>query len=312
MKNEKIEIADNGKTYDLVLLKEGKIEKITDETLENLFMDSENFVEVIDFVKARVSGLVADPLTKDGSIAIKSLAKKIGSISKGISDRKTAINRILKERPRKIDAQMKRVIDTLDAEKEKVLAPLKEIESRKDEIVQIGNLPASAVGCDSAGCDMVLDQINAFVRTPEYWKESASEASDAIREAVRQVTDMKNAALKKESDARELEELRKQKEEAARILAEEQERKIREAEEERKKLEAENKKLKQSVDEAKAEASLNADIETQRVDADLEYRRKCNREMLDDLKKEGIEDAIAKLALNLIFSGKIRHIRIVY
>src|SRR5574344_1307365 len=297
MKNEKIEIADNGKTYELVLLKEGKIEKITDETLENLFMDSENFVEIIAFVKARVSGLVADPLTKDGSIAIKSLAKKIGSISKGISDRKTAINRILKERPRKIDAQMKRVIDTLDAEKEKVLAPLKEIESRKDEIVQIGDLPASAVGCDSAGCDMVLEQINAFVRTPEYWKESASEASEAIRESVRQVTDMKNSALKKEADARELEELRKKNEEA---------------EEERKKLEAENKKLEQSVDEFKAAASLNADIETPRVDADLEYRRKCNREMLDDLKKEGIEDAVAKLALSLIFSGKIRHIRIVY
>lgn len=236
---------------------------------EDFFMDAHNFKGVLDFAKERARGLVADPTTKDGQITRKALAKRIGQVEKAIADKGLEVTRILKEKPKKIDAVRKTVKDTLLMYKEEVLAPLKEIEARQAEIVEIQNLPAHGVGCDSEGIKDLLERLESW--KAKDWKESKGDADDAINEARRQLSDMLRVQEKAEADARELEELRrkeaenaakreaelrKAQEEAARLQREKEEAERRAAEAEKAKQEAE--KAKEEAEAAKAVAEEKA------------------------------------------------------
>lgn len=236
---------------------------------EDFFMDAHNFKGVLDFAKERARGLVADPTTKDGQITRKALAKRIGQVEKAIAEKGMEVARVLKEKPKKIDAVRKTVKDTLLMYKEEVLAPLKEIEERQAEIVEIQNLPAQGVGCDSEGIKDLLERLESW--KAKDWKESKDDADDAINEARRQLSDMLKVQEKAEADARELEELRrkeaenaakreaelrKAQEEAARLQREKEEAERRAAEAEKAKQEAE--KAKEEAEAAKAVAEEKA------------------------------------------------------
>lgn len=251
-----ITVEESGKDWSIV-----GTESVTN--WEDFFMDAHNFKGVLDFAKVRARGLVADPTTKDGQVTRKALAKRIGQVEKAIADKGLEVARILKEKPKKIDAVRKTVKDTLLMYKEEVLAPLKEIEARLAEIAEISNLPAMGVGCDSEALKDLLERLDGY--KSKDWKESAAEAEDTINEARRQLTDMLARQEKEEADARELEELRKQKEALAiaeKEKAEAELRKAREAaakaEAEKKAAEAEAEKARKEAEEAKRQAEASA------------------------------------------------------
>lgn len=257
-----ITVEESGKDWSIV-----GTESVTN--WEDFFMDAHNFKGVLDFAKERARVLVADPTTKDGQITRKALAKRIGQVEKAIADKGLEVARILKEKPKKIDSVRKTVKDTLLMYKEEVLAPLKEIEARQAEIVEIQNLPAQGVGCDSEGIKDLLERLES--RKVKDWKESKDDADYAINEARRQLSDMLKVQEKAEADARELEELRrkeaeqaakreeelrKAQEDAARLQREKEEAERRAAEAEKAKQEAE--KAKEEAEAAKAVAEEKA------------------------------------------------------
>lgn len=257
-----ITVEESGKDWSIV-----GTESVTN--WEDFFMDAHNFKGVLDFAKERARGLVADPTTKDGQVTRKALAKRIGQVEKAIADKGLEVARILKEKPKKIDAVRKTVKDTLLMYKEEVLAPLKEIEARQAEIVEIQNLPAQGVGCDSEGIKDLLERLESW--KAKDWKESKDDADDAINDARRQLYDMLKVQEKAEADARELEELRrkeaeqaakreeelrKAQEEAARLQREKEEAERRAADAEKAKQEAE--KAKEEAEAAKAVAEEKA------------------------------------------------------
>lgn len=257
-----ITVEESGKDWSIV-----GTESVTN--WEDFFMDAHNFKCVLDFAKERARGLVADPTTKDGQITRKALAKRIGQVEKAIADKGLEVARVLKEKPKKIDAVRKTVKDTLLMYKEEVLAPLKEIEARLAEIAEISNLPAMGVGCDSEALKDLLERLDGY--KSKDWKESATEAEYTINEARRQLTDMLARQEKAEADARELEELRrkeaenaakreeelrKAQEEAARLQREKEEAERRAADAEKAKQEAE--KAKEEAEAAKAVAEEKA------------------------------------------------------
>lgn len=315
---------------------------------EDFFMDADNFLPVLNFAKERVRGLVADPTTKDGQIARKSLAKRIGQVEKAIAEKGMEVARILKEKPKKIDAVRKRVKDSLLMYKEEVLAPLKEIEERQAQIAEIDNLPAQGIGCDSEGLNILLDRLEEMAKTPEYWKESAKDAEDSVREAKRQLTDMLASAQKAEAERRELEELRAQKEAMERAAREKAEAEMQKAKAEAEAAKAEAERIQREKDEAerkareaqeaaerakaeKEEAERKANVAMDMLSEDdrkiaeapaieplfpedeKERKRKINCEALDALVKftEG-DVGMAKAIITAIAKGQIPHVRMMY
>jgi len=337
-----VKVAETDKSFAI----EGKI-----DNWEDFFCDDKNFIPIVKFVKTRAEGLVADATTKDGQIARKTLAKKINALVKEIDNAHDAVVKELKAKPNLVDKVRKHVKDSLIKYKDDVLAPIKEIEARQAEIVEIENLPAQGIGCDSAGIKMLLERLLVMAKTPEYWKESAKDAESAVIESTRQLKDMQASAEKAEAEKRELEELRKHKEEIERAEREKHEAELKQAQEEAARLAKEKEELekkareaeesKRKAEEEKEEAERKANeamdklTEDQRkvVDSpkveplfqemEREHKRKVNNEALDAIAKmdellkltEGdVEDAksVAKAIITAIVKGKIPHVRMMY
>lgn len=336
-----VTINDNGKTFEIVT-------KCTDP--EQLFLDKQNFVPMLQQVKKIARGLVADPTTKEGASQRKALSRKIGSLKTSIEDEGKKVAAALKAKPKIIDATRKEVKDTLEMLQDELLKPLKEIEARQNEIIEISNLPASAVGSDSFGIQDVINVLESHAHDEAYWKESYSEAVAALNESRRQLNAMLETQLKAEEEKREFERLKAEEAERNRKLAEEAAKAKSEAEEAKRKAEeAERAKAKAEADAkaaAEAEARAKADAEramqqaeaaranatvtvqgdAQKAIKDAEktksemlfpedqqtYKRTCNREALEDIKACGIDEEKAKAIITAIVKGKVRHIVMMY
>lgn len=331
-----IEIKDTGKSFEIVKKPEQK-------DLEAIFLDKQNFVPMLQQVKLVARGLVADPTTKEGAATRKALSRKIGSLKTAIEAEGKKVAAALKEKPKLIDATRKEVKDTLEMLQEELLKPLKEIEARQNEIIEISNLPASAVGCDSYAIQDVINVLESKAKDEAYWKESYADAMAAVTEARRQLNDMLESQLKREEEQREYERLkaeeaernRKLAEEAAKAKAdaEEAKRNAEEAKRAQEKAEADAKaaaeaeaRAKAEAERAKANAAINVQGDAQKAIKDAEktksemlfpedqqtYKRTCNREALEDIKACGIDEEKAKAIITAIVKGKVRHIVMMY
>ena len=329
-----VTINDNGKTFEIVT-------KCTDP--EQLFLDKQNFVPMLQQVKLIARGLVADPTTKEGVATRKALNRKLASLKTFIDDEGKKVSDALKKKPNIILATRKEVRDTLEMLQDEVMKPVKEIESRQNEIIEISNIPASAIGCDSYGIQDVINVLDSKAKDEAYWKESYADAMAAVTEARRQLNAMLDSALKQEEQQREYERLKAEEAERNRKLAEEAAKAKAEAEEAKRKAEeAERAKAKAEADAraaaeaearakaeaecAKANAAINVQGDAQKAIKDAEktksemlfpedqqtYKRTCNREALDDLKACGIDEEKAKAVITAIVKGKVRHIVMMY
>ena len=336
-----VTINDNGKTFEIVT-------KCTDP--EQLFLDKRNFVPMLEQCKLIARGLVADPTTKEGASQRKALSRKLAGLKNAIEDEGKKVAAALKAKPKIIDATRKAVKDTLEMLQDEVMKPVKEIEDRKNEIIEISNLPASAIGCDSYGVKDVINVLESKAHDEAYWKESYSDAMAAVTEARRQLNAMLDSALKQEEQQREYERLKAEEAERNRKLAEEAAKAKAEAEEAKRKAEeakraqekaeadaraaaeaearakADAERAKQQAEAARANATVTVQGDAQKAIKDAEktksemlfpedqqtYKRTCNREALEDLKACGIDEEKSKAIITAIVKGKVRHIVMMY
>ena len=334
MNTNSVTLNDNGKTFEIVT-------KCTDK--EQLFLDKQNFVPLLQQVKLIARGIIADPTTEDGAKQRKALSRKIGSLKTAIENEGKKVAAALKEKPKLIDATRKEVKDTLEMLQDELLKPLKEIEARQNEIIEISNLPASAIGCDSYGVQDVINVLEGHAHDEAYWKESYAEAVAALNESRRQLNAVLETALKQEEQQREYERLkaeeaernRKAAEEAARAKAEAEEakRKAEEAErariaaeEAQKKAEAEALKAKAEAENAKATVNVVQNGNAAQVIKDSQqtmskmlfpddkamYRKMCKTEAKEDLMKCNLTEDQARDVVLAILSGKIRHVAMMF
>ena len=334
MNTNSVTLNDNGKTFEIVT-------KCTDK--EKLFLDKQNFVPLLQQVKLIARGLIADPTTEEGAKQRKALSRKIGSLKTAIEAEGKKVAAALKEKPKLIDETRKEVKDTLEMLQDELLQPLKEIEARQQEIIEISNLPASAIGCDSHGTQDVINVLESKAHDEDYWKESYADATAAINEARRQLNAMLETQLKQEEQQREYERLkaeeaernRKAAEEAARAKAEAEEakRKAEEAErariaaeEAQKKAEAEAERAKQQAENARATVNVVQSGNAAQVIKDSQqtmskmlfpddkamYRKMCKTEAKEDLMKCNLTEDQARDVVLAILSGKIRHVAMMF
>lgn len=226
------------------------------ENLLSFFRNSANLDGLYNVVQAKARALVADVTTKEGVSQIKSTARQIASIKKRVDDIGKDVVAELKDLPKQIDANRKKWREDMETLQEEIRKPVTEIENRQAEIEEIRATHGKLVLSGSEEIKAAIESLEKIELTDDKWKESLEDATAAVTAEKNALEVMLKAALKKEAEARELEELRKNQEEAeARAAAEKARLEREKAEAERKAAEAE-KAAKEAL-EREAEARRN-------------------------------------------------------
>lgn len=228
------------------------------ENLLSFFKDGTNLDGLYNVVETKARALVADVTTKEGISQIKSTARQIASIKKRVDDIGKDVVAELKDLPKQIDANRKKWREDMEALQEEIRKPVTEIENRQAEIEEIRATHGKLVLSGSEEIKAAIGNLDKIELTGDKWKESLEAATEAVTAEKGALEVMLNATLKKEAEARELEELRKKQEEAERIIREqkireEAERKAREEAEAR--AAAEKARLEREKDEAERKAA---------------------------------------------------------
>jgi chromosome segregation ATPase len=226
-------------------------------SLLNFFKDGANLDGLYNVVQSKARALVADVTTADGVSKIKSTARQIASIKKRVDDIGKDVVAELKDLPKQIDANRKKWREDMEALQEEIRKPVTEIENRQAEIEEIRATHGKLALSGSEEIKAAIESLDKIELTGDKWKESLEDATAAVTAEKGALEVMLNAALKKEAEARELEELRKKQEEAERII---REQKIREEAERKAREEAEARAAaeKARLEREKAEAERKA------------------------------------------------------
>lgn len=226
-------------------------------SLLSFFKDGANLDGLYNVVQAKARALVADVTTADGVSKIKSTARQIASIKKRVDDIGKDVVAELKDLPKQIDANRKKWREDMEALQDEIRKPVTEIENRQAEIEEIKATHGKLVLSGSEEIKAAIETLDKIELTGDKWKESLEDATAAVTSEKNALEVMLNAALKKEAEARELEELRKKQEEAERII---REQKIREEAERKAREEAESRAAAERarLEREKAEAERKA------------------------------------------------------
>lgn len=227
------------------------------ENLLSFFRNGANLDGLYNVVETKARALVADVTTKEGVSQIKSTARQIASIKKRVDDIGKDVVAELKDLPKQIDANRKKWREDMEALQDEIRKPVTEIENRQAEIEEIRATHGKLVLSGSEEIKAAIETLDKIELTGDKWKESLEDATAAVTAEKGALEVMLNAALKKEAEARELEELRKKQEEAERII---REQKIREEAERKAREEAEARAAaeKARLEHEKAEAERKA------------------------------------------------------
>ena len=227
------------------------------ENLLSFFRNSANLDGLYNVVESKARALVADVTTKEGVAQIKSTARQIASIKKRVDDIGKDVVAELKDLPKQIDANRKKWREDMEALQDEIRKPVTEIENRQTEIEEIRATHGKLVLSGSEEIKAAIEALDKIELTGDKWKESLEDATAAVTAEKNALEVMLKAALKKEAEARELEELRKKQEEAERII---REQKIREEAERKARAEAEARAAaeKARLEREKAEAERKA------------------------------------------------------
>ena len=289
---------------------------------EELFLNKDNFRQVLIDAQKIGRGLVADPTTKDGSIQIKTMAKKISTLQRLIEEKGKEIAAELKAKPKLIDATRKEVKDTLGKLKEDVLKPIIDIEKRQEQIAEIDNMPSQAMLYESTGIEEQIARL-ADLREKglDYWQESFEDASKSISDSMRQLNEFLLSARKKEAEQKELEELRAQKEAAQKIIQEQEIKKAAAEAAEKARKEAEevaNKRIREAEQKLLEAVAKNQNQNyTQSNVSDKLVSRETKTQIKEALiescfsKNILLEEGAARAIVIAIIENKIPHVGII-
>lgn len=271
-------------------------------------------------IRAEIDAFVPDVTTKKGRDAIASIAYKVAKSKTALDNLGKDLVAELKEVPKKIDAERKRMRDTLDAWKDEVRKPLTEFEEREAERIRNHENAvqwfSDVMACESDSTTLreVIAQVeNRIVDSSleEFEARAHREKDEALKNLKQRLAEREKYEAEQEELARLRAEAaeREQKEREERIareaaenarieaeraaaaerqrIADEQARKEREAQEaiaraEREKLEAENARLRQ--EQQAKEAAERAEQEKQRA---IEAERK---RQADEIAAEKAEE----------------------
>lgn len=265
------------KTLDPIKIEEDYSVTVTHkENLLSFFKDGANLDGLYNVVESKARALVADVNTKEGISQIKSTARQIASIKKRVDDLGKDIVAELKDLPKQIDANRKKWREDMEALQDEIRKPVTEIENRQAEIEEIRATHGKLALSGSEEIKAAIETIDKIELTGDKWKESLDAAAAAVKAEKGALEVMLNAALKKEAEARELEELRKKQEEAERIIREqkireEAERKAREEAEAR--AAAEKARLEREKQEAERKAAEAEKAAREALEREAEARR---------------------------------------
>lgn len=245
--------------------------------LQQFFADGENLQKVADRIETLARGLVADVSTKEGISQIKTAARQIASVKKKVDDLGKTVVAELKALPKIIDKNRADFRERMESLQEEIRRPVTDIEERQKAIDDIKGTHFACAACNSQELAAKIDELETqrAAVTAEVWKEAYEDVLKAFDSEIAALATMRDAAAKREAEQRELEELRKKKEEADRII---REQKIKEEAERKAREEAEARAAaeKARLEREKAEAERKAaEAERARQDAEERARREA-------------------------------------
>jgi colicin import membrane protein len=218
----------------------------------------------LEKIRAEVTGHVPDLKTKKGRETIASLAFKVRKVKTALDGMGKQLVDDLKDVPKRIDAERKRMRDTLDALADDVRRPLTEWEQAEEDRVQrhkdaLEGITTLVVNCgeSSESLRAAIAAVESIVIAPE-WEEFEAEAARAKDKALSGLRD--RLAVREKYDAEQAELARLRAVEAAREQKEREERIAREAAEQaQREAEARAQAEREAVIRREQEAKAAAD-----------------------------------------------------
>lgn len=214
-------------------------------------------------VRKHIDAFVPDMTTKKGRDAIKSMAARVTRSKTALDDVGKVLVADLKELPKKIDATRKHMRDTLDAWRDEIRDPVTKFEEAEEKRIEdhgfrIANIAAMAMHMDgrpSSELKACLESVENVVIGPtceefeDDYRSTVERARNALIPAIA-------AAEKREAEALELAELRRQAAERA------EKDRVEQA-------------ARETAEKAKTDAERMAALEVEKVKAQAEAAREA-------------------------------------
>lgn len=271
------------------------------ETALQVYSSANGLDPFLKKIREEIDSFVPDVATRKGREAIASIAYKVARSKTALDNVGKELVAELKEVPKKIDAERKRMRDLLDGWQAEVRRPLTEWEEAEEArkakhqagIDQI-NLRLECRDLDSAELKSNIAWLEGMA-IGENWEEYEVEASRAKDKALAALRDALVVREKYEAEQAELERLRA--EAAAREQKEREERIAREAAE-AERLAAERRAQEEREAAARREAEAKAAAERRELELKLAAER-AEREALEAKQRaeQAERDALAKAEL---------------
>lgn len=287
---------------------------IDENSVEKVFSTENGLQPYLDDAKKNIEAMLAecgDVATAKGRAAYKSLARKVASFRIKIDNLGKDLVAELKEKPKRIDAERKRMRDLLDAWQADIIKPVDEWEEKERIEAEIKAAELAAI---ELAKQIENDHEFALLLNAEFDRKRAEQIAQAEAERIANEKRIAEEAA------------------AAAIAAEraESERKAREAHEaieaaERARLkaeqDAENARLKAARDQ---EAAVEAERQRQAAEAarikreeetraaNIEHQRNVHREIMEAFAFIGEGEEFAKQVITAVLKAKSPRITINY
>lgn len=260
----------------------------------------------LEQIAAQARSFVPDTSTKKGRDSIASVAYKVRKSKAAMDNAGKVLVDKLKEQPKLVDAERKRMREFMDSLAEEVRKPLDEFEAaearrvdyHKRAIAHIEGVGNGFIGPDPQPYGLLFSELEQIV-VDEKFEEFEAEAHRAKEVATKKLKQSFEEHQAREAERAELERLRaeaaerEQKEREDRIAREAEERARREAAEaaarEKEEAEAKSQAEREAAERREMELKLAAE-QAQREKLEAEERAKqAARETEDRIKREAKE-----------------------
>lgn len=238
---------------------------------------------IISRLEKEAEGFIGDPSTAKGRAEIKSFAQKFVKTKTYIDGARKEYVAKLKELPKLVDAEGKKLRDKCDALRDKVRAPLTEWENVRKEIdIEIERAIAlTSPSNETSDCIAEIIEVLLYLPAEEIVEDKRKEYDEALQRALAAQFGFLAEAINTENDAEELERLRLEKE--SKKAEEAKQEAIKEARAAAKKEaeeEAERIILQAKLDKAEAEKAAREAKEAE------EQAKKDKQAAIDKAKKD--------------------------
>ncbi len=255
------------------------------ETALDVYQQPKGLDPYIERIRAEVTGHVPDLTTKKGRDAIAILAFKVRRAKTALDTLGKQLVDDLKEIPKKIDAERKRMRETLDALADEVRQPLDEWVAAEDARVQRHRDALAGIETLATNCSETAEALRDALKFAEMlevgpeWEEFETEAHRTKAKAIETLTAALAAREKYEADQAELARLKAEAE--ARRIQDEKDRIAREAAE-------------RATREAEAKAQVEREAAAQREAEAKAAAERAERDRLEAIERQKQAEARAE------------------